>query len=201
MHGLGNRMKMRLACEVEVDGRRHSGLVLNVSPGGLFVQTNAKPTSGDRIHVALSVPGQPANLALDAAVVWKRVVPASLLTVAQGGVGLRLLNPPEDYYQFLADTTESRLPGSTRGSALPKASAPSPRAAGVPDSPVPASEEACAGKLVYRVRVILGQRSRTITVAASCESEAHAMALSKAGEGAWRVVGSERERRGAATRN
>ena len=82
--------------------QRHSGLVLNVSPGGLFVQTHARPTSGDSVRVALNVPGGATAMELDATVVWKRVVPASLLRVAQGGVGLCLVNPPEGYYQLLA---------------------------------------------------------------------------------------------------
>ena len=110
MHETTNRVRMRLSCEVSVGERRHSGLVLNVSPGGLFVQTHAKPTSGDAVRVGLHVPGCAEAMTLDATVVWKRVVPASLIRVAQGGVGLRLLNPPEGYYQFLA--AAARFPES-----------------------------------------------------------------------------------------
>ena len=93
---------MRIACEVSVGAQRHSGLVLNVSPGGLFVRTHAKPKYGSAIRVALNVPGNSEAIALEATVVWKRIVPSGLLPVAQGGVGVSLVNPPEGYYQFLA---------------------------------------------------------------------------------------------------
>ena len=110
MYGTSNRVKMRIVCAVSLGEQRHSGLVLNVSPSGLFVQTHAKPLSGDTVRVALNVPGAAEAMVLDATVVWKRVVPAGLVPVAQGGVGLCLVSPPEGYYQFLADVVHARDP-------------------------------------------------------------------------------------------
>lgn len=180
LHVTSDRVKIRLACQMTVGDRRHSGVVLNVSPGGLFVQTNAKPGAGDPVEVALHVPGQNEGMSLDASVVWKRVVPARLTTVAHGGVGLRLLFPPERYYQFLADTATTHRP---------EVAPPGPVAAqvGAPAShraPAVASEES---KTRYRVRISQGPRTRTLRVEALTTDDARRDALAKAGSG-WKVV-------------
>ncbi len=193
MHGSSNRVKMRIACEVSVGACRHSGLVLNVSPGGLFIQTGARPTSGDPVRIALNVPGRSEAMALDATVVWKRVVPASLLRVAQGGVGLSLVNPPEGYYQFLAAAmrthAQKRNPASTQE---PTRSEPTSAAPIDPSAGAEACETSKRSDS-YTVRVSLGQRSRIVTVSAASEKRARVIALERAGTG-WKVIGFERGR-------
>lgn len=195
MHVSSNRVKMRISCEVSVGARRHAGLVLNVSPGGLFIQTFAKPTSGDTVRVALNVPGNRDAMSLDATVVWKRVVPGGLLRVAQGGVGLSLVNPPEGYYQFLAATARSADREPTP--AMPTAAKPAPSA---PTPAAPIASTAASGADgserseradSYKVRVRLGQRSRIVTVSAASKARAHEIALERVGAG-WKVIASER---------
>ncbi len=206
MHGISNRVKMRIACEVSVRASRHSGLVLNVSPSGLFVQTVARPTSGETVQIALKVPGRPESMALDATVVWKRVVPASLLRVAQGGVGLNLVNPPESYYQFLANAVRcndsTRKPGPiAAASTVPASTQPRVQRAPISVAEVEpnTTAEACQANgqpTAYRVRVSLGQRSRIVTVSAASETRAREIALERAGTG-WKVIGFERGRSSA----
>jgi len=188
MQSSSDRVKLRLPCEVSVGARRHAGIVLNVSPGGLFVQTFAKPTSGHPVRVALNVPGHSDAMTLDATVVWKRVVPAGFLRVAQGGVGLSLVNAPEDYYQFLATTV--RPPGR-EPAAAPLGTAGSAQGAAIERSGAGAEEPAAESAGAYRVRVSLGPRSRTLTVRASSEARARETALERAGAG-WKVIGSQR---------
>lgn len=172
--------------------RRHSGLVLNVSPRGLFVQTHAKPTSGETIRVALNVPGSSETMALDATVVWKRVVPAGLLRVAQGGVGLQLTNPPEGYYRLLADVVRvNEQKPEVSASSPPRESNLALRTQPPPATAVGENLEAGAQSDSYKVRVSLGQRSRIVTVSAPSETRAREIALERVGEG-WKVIGSER---------
>jgi Tfp pilus assembly protein PilZ len=95
------RKKRRMPCNVTFEGRQHSGLVVDVSPAGLFIQTNAKVKPGDQLDLKLSLPGETHKLPLQVEVVRKIVVPPRLLMVAHGGVGVRILNAPEAYYNFM----------------------------------------------------------------------------------------------------
>ena len=47
------RRKRRLPCEVRAGGQQWSGMVLDVSPSGLFVQTGAKVGPGDSLELDL----------------------------------------------------------------------------------------------------------------------------------------------------
>lgn len=192
MYGASNRVKMRIACEVSVGEQRHAGLVLNVSPSGLFVQTHARPTSGETIRIALNMAGVAEAMALDATVVWKRVVPASLVPLAQRGVGLCLLNPPEGYYQFLSDALRTHNPMPKLNLANPTKPTSSP----IPEAPVEAKDgdaaengEVSVQTESYKVRVSHGQRTRVVTVSATSEVHAREIALVRVGEG-WKVIGS-----------
>jgi len=94
-------MKKRLGCALFIKGVRQHGIVLDVSSQGLFVQTSAKPTPGDSVRIELTLPGQTRVTTLAATVARVRVVPPPLLSVAQGGIGLVLQNPPEEYFVFV----------------------------------------------------------------------------------------------------
>ena len=72
--------KKRVPCRLQITGGSHAGMVLNVSRGGLFVQTTAGASPGEAVHLELA-PGEGEPLALDARVVWRRVVAPHLRTV------------------------------------------------------------------------------------------------------------------------
>jgi len=95
------RMKKRIACALWIKGVRQHGIVLDLSSKGLFVQTSAKPAPGEALRIELVLPGQTKTTSLMATVARVRMVPPSLLTVAQGGIGLELQNPPEEYFVFV----------------------------------------------------------------------------------------------------
>ena len=166
-----------MPCNVTFEGQQHSGLVIDVSPGGLFIQTSAKARPGDRLDLKLSLPGETHKLPLQVEVVRKVVVPPRLLTVAHGGVGVRILNAPEAYYNFMetlgigSDTAEFK---SESGDA--KMSEKAPAAGAGPQQS-------------YRVRVkqTEGPRSRILDMAASSEEDARDQALAELGEG-WQVL-------------
>jgi hypothetical protein len=94
------RIKRRVNCEVSVDGRRHVGVVLDLSPGGFFVQTRATPEVGADIVVHLRRASND-GVAVQAKVANRKVTPARLATVARGGIGCELTAPPETYFALL----------------------------------------------------------------------------------------------------
>lgn len=95
-----NRKKRRIPCQLWVGEREYNALVLDLSPTGLFIQTHAKTQRGDQL--ALRLPGH-GNAVLDlrVEVVRSKHVPQMLLAAAQGGIGVRIVNAPEDYFQML----------------------------------------------------------------------------------------------------
>jgi hypothetical protein len=95
------RLKKRLACALFIKGARQHGIILDVSSRGLFVQTSAKPAPGETVRIELTLPGQARPTQLEATVARVRTVPPALLTVAQGGIGLELKHPPEEYFLFV----------------------------------------------------------------------------------------------------
>lgn len=171
-----------MPCEVRVAERRHSGFVLDLSPSGLFIQTSAKAEPGEQLDVTLSLPsGEEASLGV--AVARKKVVPARLLTVAQGGIGVRITRAPEAYFAFVQ---ELGLEGAPRPAGA--------RGRGAGAAGGSEEEEAVAAPDVprFRVRVsqVSGPRSRRVEVTAADAEAAAAAALESLGEG-WKVLDVE----------
>lgn len=166
-----------MPCDLTFEGQQHSGLVLDVSPGGLFVQTSAKAKPGDRLDIKLSLPGESQKLPLQVEVVRKVVVPPRLLAIAHGGVGVRILNAPEAYYNFMGSLGIGSDPGEFK--ADPNRANASGEGAGAGEPP---------GQR-YRVRVkqTQGPRSRVLDVTAGDEEGARSQALAELGEG-WEVL-------------
>jgi hypothetical protein len=180
---VAKRTKRRLTCRLGVGGRFVSGVILDLSSTGLFVQTHAKPALRERLVVEISVPGHARQLRLGAVVARVRLVPPQLLNVAQGGVGLRITSAPEEYFAFL-------------GALMPEPGEASPAVACGLLELEPATEEAAgeakpepSAVAAFRVRVSQtgGARTRTLRVIGASASEAVALALAEVGEG-WRVL-------------
>ncbi len=94
------RMKRKLDCQVVISGERFPGVVLNISPRGFYVQTDASPALGAKISVELTQQtGE--TLEPEATVANKQKPRRQQLPVARGGIGCRLDVPPEEYYQLL----------------------------------------------------------------------------------------------------
>jgi Tfp pilus assembly protein PilZ len=160
------RIAKRMPCSVGRGEQRHKGLVLNVSQGGLFVQTNAALPAGERIALSLTPPGGGSAIPVQARVVWKRVVPHELRTSAQGGLGLRIEQADESFFQHLAEWMRVELGVCSDA-----------RLAGPGERPD------------YYVRVLADgtRRSRRMGIMAQASEAAEKAALAAAGEG-WRVL-------------
>lgn len=168
------RFKKRVPCKIVVGDTAHMGMVLNVSRGGLFVQTSVQARPGDELRIHLNLESPPEAVPLGGRVVWRRGVAAHLRSVSRGGIGMRLRQVPESYYRFLSQLAEAG-DRDARASTRPPIAAP--EAAPVDDRPS------------YRVRVQQqgGPRSRTLTVVGDGEEDARRRALARVGAG-WLVL-------------
>jgi hypothetical protein len=128
-------------------------------------------------------------------VVRKVIVPANLLKVARGGVGVRIINAPEGYYQFMdalgitADSesvqsskSANQSAGSNAAPAVADAE-PEPQVSDEPPPPQP--------RFKVRIKQSQGPRSRAVEVAAESEDDAQRRALADVGDD-WIVLGVER---------
>jgi hypothetical protein len=187
-----------MPCRVLAEGRQHNGIVLDFSASGLFIQTSARLSPGARVEIDLGLPDGTAHLQIE--VVRRKQVPPQLLTVAHGGLGVRILTAPEAYYRFLQEVQErDRLEQAATGSApqgspadrrtgspadrkTTPAAAPPAKPASKPADPPPNSPR-------FRVRVsqISGARSRIVAVSARSAEEASRAALAELGDG-WKVL-------------
>jgi hypothetical protein len=165
------RFKKRVPCRLQIPDGAFSGMVLNVSRGGLFVQTSATASPGESVHIELGVDAS-GPLGVDACVVWRRVVGAQFRTVSTGGFGARIQYAPDAWFGFL-----SGLAGSEVG---------------------PASAERPGGSGVYHVRLRFAgsQRTRIVVVEGTDERAARARAREIAGA-QWVVMGLASELRDA----
>jgi hypothetical protein len=193
------RKRRQMPCTLTLDGRNHGGLILDVSPGGLYIQSSAKIKPGDQIELQMTIPGVEGRLRLQVEVVRKVVVPARLLKVAHGGVGVRIINAPEAYYQFMDDLGVTADAGISKLEQLENRHAQSAEASRQEEAkPEPAAkpeakEAPSDSQLQFRVRIkqSQGPRSRTVSVEADSEDDARNQALHAAGAG-WIVLGVDR---------
>jgi hypothetical protein len=201
------RKRRQMPCTLTLDGRHHGGLILDVSPGGFFIQSSAKIKPGDQIELQTTIPGVEGRVQIQVEVVRKVIVPARLLKVARGGVGVRIINAPEAFYQFMDElgvTSDSgmskieQLENRRAKSAAPSsAAAANPHPKAEPEAKPEAEEEPAAAQLQFRVRIkqSQGPRSRTVNVEADSEDDARNQAVHAAGAG-WIVLGVERAEAG-----
>ena len=197
------RTKKRLTCAVVIGGSRLSGIVLDLSANGLFVQTSANPPPGAELGLELELPGEPERTFLLVRVARKKVVPPRLRSVVHGGLGLRIKRAPEAYFSYVA-----RLQCAEVAEESPAvAAAPAKASAAVTASPkkaspgrgigarrvVPPRVPVVAKGQRFRVRVsqISGSRSRLLEVIAASEEEARRKAVGASGEG-WKILACER---------
>ena len=182
MSRAAKRAKRRLACRLVVGGQRFSGVILDLSSSGIFVQTTARPRPREPVTIEISIPSRQEPLRLDAQVARLRLVPPRLVVVAQGGVGLRITNAPEDYFTFLSGVLPVLAARMTVAERLADAR-------GAAASPPPADAPPPAPQRSYRVRMsqLGGARSRTLQIEAGSAQEASALALEATGDG-WKVL-------------
>ncbi|MGI9592704.1 MAG: PilZ domain-containing protein [Myxococcota bacterium] len=176
------RIPKRMPCAIQVGQHRFPGLVLNVSQGGLFIQTNADPGRGSEVALELQPPGESYGIALSGTVAWRKLVPSRLRKVAGGGFGLRIDQADERYYRALARWMQPDDGGPAevvRGAN-----------GGVEDVSVTrvlAQDAPLQPAWRVRVRAAESPRSRSLTVEAPDAEQARAIAMRHIGRD-WEVL-------------
>jgi Tfp pilus assembly protein PilZ len=192
------RRKKRIACALYVEQRRYSGIVLDISATGLFVQTSGKVLPGTLVRLELFDPDRPEPLILQASVARQRVVPVRLKTIAHGGIGVKIEQAPEEFFALVA-----KLQPADAQTAPPKQEKPAP------ESPVQRSTLArkarasrpqqshaagavAAADMSFRLRVtqVGGSRSRFLDLTAPSEEEARRRVHEELGDG-WKILSCE----------
>jgi hypothetical protein len=91
------RQKRRLTCRVDHEDQSFRGIVLDISPAGLFIQTTSPIPPGSRVVVELPSQGNEKAFEVRARVARRRRVPQRLGSSMPAGLGLRVLDPPPAY--------------------------------------------------------------------------------------------------------
>ncbi|MEM7413317.1 MAG: PilZ domain-containing protein [Myxococcota bacterium] len=162
-----NRTKRRVPCQLRNAEGSYTGMVLDLSPSGLFVQTTAQTELRQRLSLQLQTE-RGKSVELEVEVARQKHVPARLKAIEKAGVGVRISNAPERYFQFLQEI-------AARGAEDAVAS----------DSD--AQGAAAAPRFRIRVREVAGCRSRRIEVEAESLDVARERALARVGRG-WKIL-------------
>jgi hypothetical protein len=98
------RLRRRLACKLLVDGRERSGVVRDLSAGGLFVWTRRPMAPRQAVVVAFAAP-EGTRFVLEASASRRSQVANSLAATDLPGLGLHIQAPPAHYLSWVARAT------------------------------------------------------------------------------------------------
>ena len=86
------RQQRRLSCELWLEGKRHTGILRDASPVGLFVQTRAKAKPGVEIALVFAAAGARPEVRVRTRVARQEHLAAALASTGTGGgLGLQVL--------------------------------------------------------------------------------------------------------------
>lgn len=94
-----------LACEIEIDGKVHSGVIRDLNPQGLFVTSRFEAPRGAEVIVRVRRPGGE---------IWEIVATAArkdagnLGMISRRGLGLVIEEAPEAFHEFVLELEERR---------------------------------------------------------------------------------------------
>lgn len=142
---VAKRIRRRIPCELRASGRQQRAIVLDCSRTGLFVQTSARLAPGTQVEVWLQFEGQREPMLLRATVARQKAVPSNLTSVAQGGVGLRILDAPRSYYDLLGEAPPDRNDATAPGVTVAVRTAANAPVAGVTEAGRSRSNASSAG--------------------------------------------------------
>jgi len=174
------RIDKALSCVLVIGDRHHPGIVVDLSPMGLFVQTSVSPPPGERVQVVLRREGG-ADVEVEASVARTSGLPRRTASAARGGVGLRIESISDDYRQLLHSIPQPEEAPPRPEKETEEAPSPERTAA----APPPKSSRSIA----YRVRAqqTSGSGYRTLQISAASEEEARGMASARLDEG-WEIL-------------
>lgn len=104
-----------MPCTLNLPTGDHNGLVINLSPGGLFVQTTMPARPGSWVRISLPTPSREDTIALEAKVVWRRRAPRTSPGFALNGMGVEIRTPPKAYAELMMGIAPESLQPSGAG--------------------------------------------------------------------------------------
>jgi hypothetical protein len=170
------RVKKRLPCTLGHADRQQSGLILNLSQGGLFVQTNMPAQPGSLIDIGFRDPAGEADIDLHGAVIWRRRVSSRMMGRTESGMGVRLLGGTAAYAELLTSFLERAEPELIRDA--PKA------APEVVNTVEQAREDS---EYIVRLALEGSPRTKRLAIISQSPGSARVEALERAGEG-WSIL-------------
>jgi hypothetical protein len=174
------RIDKAISCVLVIGDRSHPGIVVDLSPIGLFVQTSVSPPPGERVRVVLRLEGG-ADVEVEATVARTSGLPRRTASVARAGVGLRIESISDDYRQLLHS-----IPRPEKGPPRP---VKEPEEAPSRERTAAAALPKSSRSIAYRVSAqqTSGSGYRTLQISAASEEEARDMACARLGEG-WEIL-------------
>ncbi len=103
------RIRRRVACEFDYDGHVHSAIVVDLSIGGLFLQTDTAISPGTELTLRLRGEAL-GGMELRGCVVRRRFTPMVIATMIRRGVGIRLVSAPPAYYESVGGGADAAEP-------------------------------------------------------------------------------------------
>lgn len=101
------RLDGRFACTLYSEFGEHHGIVVNLSPRGIFVKTSAKLEPGTKLRLTLKPP-RCEEFDVFGEVARKQNVPPRLRALSDQGVGVRFSSPPPEAFFSLYSRSVAR---------------------------------------------------------------------------------------------
>lgn len=185
------RVRCKLPCEIQRGRSEAVGTVLDMSEGGLSIQTGVEAGQGDVLRVRVKA----ASSTLDVeGLVWhSRRVRRRSSAETTWILGLMISEAPDAYFALVPRTSARPRPQEASGAGAPDQAAPdeaaSEEAALEEAAPHEASPEEPDDLLAFRIRVkqCSGPRTRVLSLNAESEDEARSFAIADL-EGDWEVL-------------
>jgi hypothetical protein len=157
------RQQRRLSCELWIEGKRHTGILRDVSEVGLYVQTRVKAAAGAELELVFPAEGERPEVRLVMRVARLDRLSAHFAGSGAGGLGLELLESTTGLGPLLA--------GAGFASAAP---------------PLVVGDALSMRPFRVKLTALAGGRTQMISVTAPGKEGARSRALTRAGKG-WKV--------------
>lgn len=165
------RVRCKLPCEIQRGPEKAAGTVLDMSEGGLSVETGFEACQGDSLHIRVMAPA--STLEMEALVWHSRRVRRRSSAQTTWLLGLMICEAPDAYFDLVPRISAPPKPREANG-------------AGAPDQAPPDERE---DLLPFRIRVKQHSQPRTriLSLNADSEDEVRVLALADL-EGDWEVL-------------
>lgn len=157
------RRQRRLTCELWLEGRRHNGILRDVSEVGFYVQTRVKATTGTELELVFKAEEERPELRVLVRVARAERLAAHFSTAGAGGLGLEVVRAAPGLDGLLADAGF---------------------AGGAPEA---APEAGALRPFRVKLRPLRGGQMRTLSIQAPSLQAARSRALARIGPG-WKVT-------------